>query len=353
MNIVVSKPLLEQDLSHVLNVVGDSWIKLKNARILLTGASGFFGSWLLETWHQADQTHSLESSLYALTRNKKAFFLKYPHFQTYQNLTVIEGDIRDFHFPEGDFSHVLHTATEASVKLNLEDPSFMFDVIVTGMKRVLQFCTERHVHQMLFTSSGAIYGDQDPESYGVEETCTNAPDISQTKAAYGEGKRCAEFLGLLHSKEGLTQVKLARCFAFMGPRLPLESHFAIGNFIGQILKREPIVIQGDGTPYRSYLYAADLTIWLWCLLLKAEAGRPYNVGSDIALSIKETAGLVNEVAGHPFEIEIKKSPVPGVTPSRYVPSVTRAEKELGLEIKIGLTEGIKRTLKWHEWSTES
>jgi dTDP-glucose 4,6-dehydratase len=156
--------------------------------------------------------------------------------------------------------------------------------------------------------------------------------------AYGKGKLQAERM-LLDS--GL-DVKIARCFAFVGPYLPRTIHYAIGNFIQNCLDGGPIVINGDGTPLRSYMYADDLVEWLFAILERGESGRAYNVGSDEMLSIKELAKKVREVLVGDNEIVVKERPPIGL-PSVYVPYVKRIREELGCEIKVTLEDAIKRS----------
>jgi len=108
----------------------------------------------------------------------------------------------------------------------------------------------------------------------------------------------------------------------------------------------PIRIEGNGTPYRSYLYAADLAVWLWTILVHGKSGRPYNVGSGQAVTIAEVAGTVAEFTVPGTLIEIAQKPVPGVPVMRYVPSAERAERELGLQPIISLEEGVRRMYEW-------
>jgi dTDP-glucose 4,6-dehydratase len=129
--------------------------------------------------------------------------------------------------------------------------------------------------------------------------------------------------------------------------LPLHLNFAIGNFIRDALGGGPLRVAGDGTPYRSYLYAADLAVWLWTILLRGKTAHPYNVGSPHALTIAELARMVVRTVAPGISIEIAGHAAPGSLPSRYVPCTLRAQEELGLRPQIAVEEGIRRMAAWY------
>jgi dTDP-glucose 4,6-dehydratase len=192
-----------------------------------------------------------------------------------------------------------------------------------------------------------VYGRQPSDVTHISEEYGGAPDTLQASTAYAEGKRAAETLCAAYAAQYGVQSTIARCFAFVGPYLPLDIHFAVGNFIGDALRGGPVRVNGDGTPFRSYLYAADLAIWLWTVLFRGKAMRAYNVGSSEAVTIEQLARVVAGAVEPPAPVVVAQRAIAGNVVHRYVPAVRRAETELGLRQTIALADGIARTIGWH------
>lgn len=337
---------LAVDLEHVLSHTHDLWNEVRGQRLFITGGTGFFGCWLLESFTWANDKLKLGATAVVLTRHPDAFQKKAPHLASHPAIQLYQGDVRSFEFPAGPFPFIIHAATESSAALLVDNPLLMFDTIVQGTHRTLEFARQCGTPKLLLTSSGAVYGKQPSDVTHVSEEYGGAPDPTQTSSAYGEGKRAAELLCVSYARRFGIQTRIARCFAFVGPYLPLDIHFAIGNFIRDGLRGGPIEVKGDGTPYRSYLYAADLAIWLWTILFKGQALRPYNVGSADDLTIADLAERVGRVFEPPIAVRIAQAPQLGHSPERYVPDVKRAEQELGLRQWIDLNEAVRRTIAW-------
>jgi dTDP-glucose 4,6-dehydratase len=347
--------IIAADIARLLARTPSLWEPLRGASLFISGGTGFFGVWLLEAILAANRERSLGCRVAVLSRDPARFAGKAPHLAADPALSFVEGDVRGFRFPDGPITHVIHAATEASASLNADDPQAMFNVCVEGTRRMLALAQEKRSQRFLFTSSGAVYGRQPPELAHVPEDFCGGPDPLDLRSAYAEGKRAAELLCAIAARSSAAggaglHVSIARCFAFVGPHLPLDVHFAIGNFIRDCVAGGPIRIGGDGTPYRSYLYAADLAEWLFTILLHGETGRAYNVGSEEAVSIRQLADRVADVAatvwadrGRP-EIVMGKQPAPGVVAERYVPNCSRAREELGLAPATSLDDAIRRTM---------
>jgi nucleoside-diphosphate-sugar epimerase len=337
---------LSADLDHILDHTRALWDEVRGKHVFVTGGTGFFGCWLLESFCYANDHLDLRSSVTVLTRNPQRFAHMAPHLAANPAVQLHVGDVRSFDFPAGEFAYIIHAATEASAQLNGENPLLLLDTIVEGTRRTLEFARHCGTPKFVLASSGAVYGKQPPNLTHIPEDYVGAPDPLDPQSAYSEGKRLAEHLCALYAQHYGVQTKIARCFTFVGPYLPLDLHFAIGNFIRDGLRGGPIQVKGDGTPYRSYLHTADLTIWLWTILFNGKACFPYNVGSDEAVTIADLANLVAEQFEPRPQIEIERRQVNGLSHERYIPSIERVRREFGLRPTIGLVEALQRTTAW-------
>lgn len=337
--------LWKQDLDEAVERVGASWRELAGAHVLMTGGTGFFGRWLVESVLRADERHGLGVRLSVLTRSPEGFAARAPGVAGDARVDLIAGDVRSFEAPRERVTHVVHGAVSASAKLSETAPLEMWSTIVDGTRHVLEMAAG--ARSVLFVSSGAVYGRQREDVERIGEEYEGGPDPLEARSCYGEGKRAAEQLCALYGRERGLNVKIARCFAFAGPLLPLDEHFAVGNFVRDALAGRAIRIAADGTPLRSYLYAGDLAAWLWKILVEGEPLRAYNVGSERAVSIAELARTVAETLRPGLAVEIAQAP--GGRRERYVPSTERARRELGLEEWTPLEEQIRRMARWHGW----
>lgn len=349
-DVIPARPIPESDLRAVLEQTESLWSDVRGERIFLTGATGFFGAWLLETFCYMNRELALGAEAVALSRRPEAFRARMPHLFTDGTITLVAGDVRDFIAPQGSFRYVVHAATEASAKQLAEEPAEMLTTILDGTRRTLDVAVAASAQRVLLTSSGAVYGKQPAEIVQLPEAYAGAPDPTQVASIYGEGKRASELLCALYAKQYGIECAIARCWAFCGPHLALDAHFAIGNFIRDVMSGGPIRIGGDGTPTRSYLYAGDLAVWLWTMLFRAPSLTAYNVGSERSVSIRELAHVVRDALNPKVEILVAKESVAGASVSRYVPSIAKARMDLGLRETVGLQETIVRTAAWYGWT---
>ena len=335
--------LPEADLARVDERLAGLWPDLQGAHLLVTGGTGFWGTWLLETLLWAVDRRGLALRVEVLTRDPVRFAARSPHLAHHASVRLLTGDVTRFQ-AAAPYSHVIHAATDASLHLIREAPLATFDTIVAGTRAALEAARPGRA-RVLLASSGAVYGVQPPELTHLPEAFRGAPDPLDVLGVYGEAKRAAEMLGAIAAQAWGVPVVVARGFAFVGPHLPLGRHFAVGNFLADALAGRPVRVAGDGTPWRSYLYAADMAVWLWTLLLRGRSGVAYNVGSEEAVTVRQVAECVGAAAEVPVHVAGGASP--GGAGSRYVPCTRLARETLGLSTELDLQAAVHRTLAWH------
>jgi dTDP-glucose 4,6-dehydratase len=340
-------PLPPQDLDHVLDHTRELWDDIRGQSIFLTGGTGFVGTWLLESLLWASDKLDLQIGIVALTRDPDKFRARAHHLADHRAVRLQKGSVIDFEFPDGKFPFVIHAATARLFEPNAAYPLGAFDADVAGTRHVLEFARQHGARRLLLTSSGAVYGRQPSGLTHIPEDYAGTSSTMDMSAIYGHAKRVSEFMCASYGHVYGFEPLIARLFAFVGPLLPLDAHYAVGNFIRDAIGGGPIRVAGDGTPYRSYLSAADLAIWLWTILFRGKAAFPYNVGSSKELTIADLAHTVVRETATNVEIRIARQPASGAPPLRYVPCAKRAEEELGLRSLVSVEEGIRRTVSWH------
>ncbi len=326
-------PLPRDDIAQVLGDTAPIHPELSQLRILITGATGFFGRWLIESLLElARVVPNARLSLVALSRDPAHFIAQNPHLAPSEHLRWLQASVATLsasRFPLPAIDAVIHLATVADKSA----PAAVYrEVIVEGTRRVLDLAAATGARRFLFTSTGAV---------SAVAPSTGHRPLSTSAYPGAPEKLEAEQLCLARPELGPV---IARCYTFAGPGLPLDGKFAFGNFFRDALAGRPIVINGDGTPIRSYLYASDLTTWLLTLLCRGDVGRRYEVGSTVPVSIRQLAEAIDSVAGG-RGVEVRQSPGASVTET-YLPQPDPALTGLGLRQAVDLETAIRKTLRW-------
>lgn len=345
-----SKTIPQADLEQVVVRTESLWRELNGERVFITGATGFMGTWLIESLAYARKRLGLDLRATALTRDV-ASRRPTPWADAGDAVQWQQGDVRSFASPPGRHGFIIHAATDTNAVFQRDFPRLCADIIVSGTRRILELAETAGGCSLLYLSSGAVYGRQPAHLPTMSEDYEGAPDSLDRSAVYGQSKRLAETL-CAASASSSVKPTIARCFAFVGPLLPLDGHFAVGNFIADALAGRALSVNSDGRSLRSYLHPIDLVTWLLTVMLRGNAARAYNVGSDQAISIGELAGRVAALSHPPLTVRIRDA-IGHAPAHRYVPSIERARNELGLEVSVTLDQALERTLHWARESSRS
>ena len=338
----MNKILLE-DLEFILEKIKNNidLAKLKNTNIFITGGTGLFGKLFLETFLFFNDKLDSNIKITVLTRNYEKFISNYPQFIN-ENIKFINGDIRNFNINCDNIDYIIHAAASVDPILEKENPNEMFSIIVDGTKYLLEKIKDYNVKRILFTSSGAVYGKQPYNLKYISEDYNCNPD-----SIYGKAKYISENILLDSNIDAI----IARCYALVGPYLNLKIHYAIGNFISDCLEKKEIIIKGDGTPLRLYLYTADLMIWLISSLFKSNSNEIYNIGSMKEISIFDLAQLVAKQFSYETKINALSKKDIGIAPSIYLPNNNKIISKLNITENYSLENMINRTIEWNQLNT--
>jgi len=332
------------DLEVIQHADPALWNSLRGRRLFLTGGTGFFGIWILETIRHLNASRQLNISVTVLSRSPEGFLKRYPYFISENWLSFISGDICSFPFHNIEVDDIIHAATPVTETLN---PVDLWDTIVQGTRHALDFAVVAKAKRFLLTSSGAVYGGNIGSAAPFDETLATTPPSTLPSSGYGLGKRAAEWMCTAYADKTQLECKIARCFAFAGPFQPLDNKSALGSFIADALQGSAIHIKGDGKSVRSYLYVTDLVFWLFKVLVSGRPSEPYNIGSEEGVTMLELANMVRRTVGCKKEVIVAHSLCAARGADRYVPSTAKIRRELGGPVPVALSAALHKTISWH------
>lgn len=338
-----------EDCNAVIEKHLSSLTKLKNSSIVITGASGFMGSWLAGVLFCLNENFSFNLQISLVARNFKTFKNNHSYLIDKDYIHYFETDIKDYSEFPPDSNWIIHAAGNPDRRYHAMHPIETMRTIGEGSQNVLsQACRLSDLNMLLHVSSGFVYGDALASNHHFSESDHShiAPSNNFT-GVYLEAKRYAESLCHAYRSQYGTPITIARPFAFLGPYQELDKPWALNNFIFDAFHGRSIKVLGDGQSFRSYLYGSDMALFLLVQLVNAESGSIYNIGSDQPIHLENIAkSIAAEISPSP-EIKLSVSPNSNKT-SCFVPDVSHFQNDFKIRPTVNLKTAITKTILWYK-----
>lgn len=335
-----SEPVIREDLDHIVAACEQELLQLAGKTLLLTGGSGFVGRYLVETVLRFNEaSHGPACSMTLVARQPELLESRYPRAIHAGEVTLVQWD-EEFSTDLGErrWDYVVHAAAPTDPRSIMRDPDRSLRDLISMASATAQIARASSSRRAVLISSGAIYGDQPAALAEIPEDYGGGPDITTLMSVYGEGKRVSE---MLFRAAGVDQ-RTARVFSLMGPYQDLSSSFAVPDLIRQAADNGSIHLSGDGRAVRSYCYAADLSAFLFKLLVGQPRYDVYNVGNrDGTVSIDEVAEMISAIFGGVEITRTHQPREPSAATRRYVPRLDRMYELYSP--RVGIHEGLWRT----------
>jgi len=303
-------------------------------KILVTGGAGFIGSHLCDyLLEKGNEVICMDNLLTGSEENIS-------HLKNNENFEFVNHDVTEFIKVDGDLDYILHFASPASPVDYLELPIQTLKVGSLGTHNALGLAKAKNA-KFLLASTSEVYGDPlvhpQPESYWGNVNPTGP------RGVYDEAKRFAEAITLAYHRTHKINTRIARIFNTFGPRMRMKDGRVVPNFMTQALTGKPLTVYGDGSQTRSFCYVSDMVEGIHKLMLSS-GSEPVNLGNPQEMSIIDFAKRIKELTGSESETVFEDLPIDD--PKTRQPDITRAKSVLGWEPKVGLDEGLKKTIDW-------
>lgn len=361
--------LLKQDLDYICGNLREEFGRMAGQSLLITGGAGFLGYYLVLAALHFNKNEGRSQPIRVTVWDN--FIRGMPKwltelagtpnfsFQRYDLIEPLPADMPDFDW-------IIHAAGIASPPYYRKYPLKTIDANINGLRNLLDRCVAqaergKAVKGFLFYSSSEIYGDPSPDAIPTAEDYRGLVSCTGPRACYDESKRFGETICVIYAQQYGVPTRQARPFNNYGPGLKITDKRVIPDFAREIFAGRDLVMFSDGTPTRTFCYAADAITGYYKVLVKGGDGEPYNVGTETPeISMKELAERLISTAGELFGYKGKlvHQPAPEAVylvdnPNRRCPIINKARTQLGYEPGIGIEDGLRRTLMWYYHNQEA
>lgn len=347
MNKAHRNPIVSSDMLEITSQYQLPWHLLRGQRVLITGASGFLASYMVETLLYLNDTQHLDIQVFALARSRERFEKRFAHALQRDDLVCIEQDVCDPLKSDIEPHYIIHAASQASPKYYSIDPIGTLSANTLGTNALLKLAKQSNSKGFLYFSSGEVYGET--ETIPTSEMDMGFVDPMSVRACYAESKRMGENMCASWFHQAGVPATVVRPFHTYGPLMPLDDGRVYADFVANILKNEPILLKSLGSARRAFCYTADAVAGFWTVLLQGTPGQAYNVGNPQGeISIRDLAQLLVDLYPEKnlsvrFETRPEDSSYLISPLARNCPSIKKINM-LGWQPKTSLQDGFRKTI---------
>lgn len=342
--------ILEEDSFIIMNKI-IPWYKFKNKKILITGGTGFIGSYLIKILYLVNIKKKLNIKIDCIVRDKKKtyriFNNKYfNNFLTIHNISIFK-EIK----LKGKYHYIIHAASIASPKFFKSDPIGVILPNILGTINLLKFAEKNKLEKFIFFSTTGVNGFVDDKLRPIAEDYYGSLNPSLIENSYLESKRMGENICQAWYAQKKIPIQIVRPAITYGPGVPLNDGRSYADFFSNILNNEDIILYTNGKAIRNFCYIADFVSGLMFMILKGKVGETYNISNEEEISIKNLANLLTKKIFKEKKLKIKfkknKKNYLRVNFKKTTVS-TKKIRKIGWKINLSLEEGMKRTIKSYE-----
>jgi dTDP-glucose 4,6-dehydratase/UDP-glucuronate decarboxylase len=343
---------VREDLPHIARALSGHVDALSGRRVLITGATGMLAAYLVDTIAYLNDSGAFSSPchLTLLTRSAERATARLGHLARRADVQFLFQDVRAPLPSSVSADFIVHAAAPATPKHFLGDPLGSLDANTFALRGLLEHARSAPPASLLYLSSSEVYGTPDPDAIPTPETYVGRIDPLSRRAYYAEAKRAGETYCLAYHEVHGLKIKIARPFHIHGPGIRLDEGRVVPTLIGMGLADQPLALESDGRATRTYGYVSDATVALLRLLLSSHDGQAFNVGSDRPeTSMLELAQEISRIFGRTEPVLVNRTPQKETgqgAPARACPDLGKLRKAFDFEPRVGLGEGLSRTIRW-------